>query len=185
MDDRYMYREACAASPHAETAEDPESVLVVIHTPELDVLLIERADHAGFLAIGDGLERPYRRTVRRDGRARSGGGNWHRDRQRTRAAAVRCSTGIIRIEYEIYPAVAASLCRGRDAQHRALVQPASAASRLEVTLAPREHTALVAAVSRRRPTRCFSSSNRDAILQLPERTDGLKYCKQSCASLSV
>ena len=26
----------------------PESVLVVIHTPELDVLIIERADHKGF-----------------------------------------------------------------------------------------------------------------------------------------
>ena len=34
----------------------PESVLVVIHTPALDVLLIERADKPGLLAERDRFE---------------------------------------------------------------------------------------------------------------------------------
>src|ERR1700712_517157 len=36
------------AQPTAPPHKIPESVLVVIHTPQLDVLLIERADAPGF-----------------------------------------------------------------------------------------------------------------------------------------
>ena len=44
----------------------PVSVLVIVHTPELEVLLIERADRAGFLAVGD--RKPDRRRVARANR---------------------------------------------------------------------------------------------------------------------
>ena len=45
----------------------PQSVLVVIHTPVLGVLLIERADAPGVLAVRHGLEGHRRRDVRGHG----------------------------------------------------------------------------------------------------------------------
>ncbi len=60
------YYKIAPSQPYAEAAEKqkppkiPESVLVVIHTPELDVLIIERVDHKGFWVIGDGLEGSHR-----------------------------------------------------------------------------------------------------------------------------
>ena len=46
----------------------PESVLVVIHTPELQVLLIERADHPGYwqsvTGSRDGADEPLVVTAR-------------------------------------------------------------------------------------------------------------------------
>jgi dihydroneopterin triphosphate diphosphatase len=41
--------------------------------------------------------------------------------------------------------------------------------RVQVTLAPREHTAFLWLPFREAAAKCFSSSNREAILQLPER----------------
>ena len=48
----------------------PESVLVVIYTPQLDVLLIERADHPGFwqsvTGSRDALDEPLLETALRE-----------------------------------------------------------------------------------------------------------------------
>jgi dATP pyrophosphohydrolase len=48
----------------------PESVLVVIHTPDLQVLLIERADHRGFwqsvTGSRDSVDEPLTLTCRRE-----------------------------------------------------------------------------------------------------------------------
>ena len=48
----------------------PESVLVVIHTPQLDVLLLERADHPGFwqsvTGSKDTVEEPLLQTALRE-----------------------------------------------------------------------------------------------------------------------
>ena len=48
----------------------PESVLVVIHTPDLQVLLIERADHPGFwqsvTGSRDSLDEPLIQTCQRE-----------------------------------------------------------------------------------------------------------------------
>lgn len=48
----------------------PESVLVVIHTPELDVLIIERADHKGFwqsvTGSKDHIDEPLIETAARE-----------------------------------------------------------------------------------------------------------------------
>ena len=48
----------------------PESVLVVIHTPQLDVLLIERADHPGFwqsvTGSRDEVDEPLMQTAQRE-----------------------------------------------------------------------------------------------------------------------
>ena len=48
----------------------PESVLVVIYTPQRDVLLIERADHPGFwqsvTGAKDSLDEPLLQTAQRE-----------------------------------------------------------------------------------------------------------------------
>ncbi|HLX03338.1 MAG TPA: NUDIX domain-containing protein, partial [Trinickia sp.] len=48
----------------------PESVLVVIHTPELDVLIIERVDRPGFwqsvTGSKDTLDEPLVETAKRE-----------------------------------------------------------------------------------------------------------------------
>src|SRR6202012_700826 len=48
----------------------PQSVLVVVHTPALDVLLIERADRAGFwqsvTGSKDRLDEPFAQTAARE-----------------------------------------------------------------------------------------------------------------------
>ncbi len=54
----------------------PESVLVIIHTADLHVLLLERADHPGFwqsvTGSRDSLEEPLTQTCRREVREETG-----------------------------------------------------------------------------------------------------------------
>jgi dihydroneopterin triphosphate diphosphatase len=58
------------AAPGAPSPKIPESVLVVIYTRALDVLLLERADHAGFWQSVTGsratLDEPLRATCARE-----------------------------------------------------------------------------------------------------------------------
>jgi dATP pyrophosphohydrolase len=145
----------------------PESVLVVIYTPELDVLIIERADRPGFwqsvTGSKDHLDEPLAETAVRE---------------------VAEETGIVvgsdevpmralvdwneQIEYEIYPVWRHRYAQGvtRNVEHWfGLEVP----RRMEVTLAPREHTDFVWLPYSQAAARCFSWSNRDAILQLPHR----------------
>ncbi len=145
----------------------PESVLVVIYTPDLDVLIIERADRPGFwqsvTGSKDRIDEPLRETAIRE---------------------VAEETGIVvgappvpgdalvdwgeLIEYDIYPVWRHRYAEGvtRNVEHWfGLEVP----RRLEVTLAPREHTAYLWLPYEQAAARCFSSSNRDAILQLPRR----------------
>jgi dihydroneopterin triphosphate diphosphatase len=145
----------------------PESVLVVIHTPELDVLIIERADHKGFwqsvTGSKDRIDEPLDETAAREVQEETGiviGGalvpqhallDWHHS-----------------IQYEIYPQWRHRYAQGvmHNTEHQfSLLVPHC----LEVTLAPREHTAHLWLPFREAADRCFSWSNREAILQLPER----------------
>ncbi|WP_051061932.1 dihydroneopterin triphosphate diphosphatase [Paraburkholderia kururiensis] len=147
----------------------PESVLVVIHTPQLDVLIIERADRPGFwqsvTGSKDRLDEPLTETAVRE---------------------VAEETGIVvgsaevpdaslfdwqhQIEYEIYPVWRHRYEEGvtRNVEHWFSLE---VPQRLEVTLAPREHTAFLWLPWQEAASRCFSSSNRDAILQLPARLE--------------
>ncbi|GLU32993.1 dihydroneopterin triphosphate diphosphatase [Trinickia caryophylli] len=145
----------------------PESVLVVIYTPALEVLIIERADRPGFwqsvTGSKDRIDEPLVETAARE---------------------VAEETGIVvgsaavpfaaladwgeSIEYEIYPIWRHRYAEGvtRNVEHWfGLEVP----GRVEVTLAPREHTAYLWLPHEQAAARCFSSSNRDAILQLPHR----------------
>lgn len=145
----------------------PESVLVVIYTPALDVLIIERADHPGFwqsvTGSKDRIDEPLEETAVREVAEETGivvGGPFVRI-----DALVDWGE---QIEYEIYPVWRHRYAEGvtRNVEHWfGLEVP----RQLAVTLAPREHTAYAWLPYEQAAARCFSSSNRDAILQLPRR----------------
>ena len=143
----------------------PESVLVVVHTHELDVLLIERADKPGFWHSVTGSKD----TV-------------EEDLEQTAVREVAEETGIVigspevplanlrdwnlRNVYEIYPVWRHRYAPGviHNTEHVFGLQvPRS----MEVTLAPREHTRFEWLPWQEAADRCFSSSNAEAILMLP------------------
>ena len=107
--------------------EDSRSVLVVIHTPALDVLLIERADAAGFWQSVTGSKDAADEPLARDRRARGGRGNRHRLRRRQRRSRRSCVDWQLQQRLRDLSALAAPLCARRDAQHRARVRPVRAA----------------------------------------------------------
>ena len=145
----------------------PESVLVVIYTPELDVLVIERADRPGFwqsvTGSKDSLDEPLAQAAMREVAEETG--------IAIGSADVPVSALVDwgqHIEYDIYPVWRHRYAEGvtRNLEHWfGLEVP----RRLEVQLAPREHTAYLWLPYEQAAARCFSSSNRDAILQLSRR----------------
>lgn len=147
----------------------PESVLVVIHTPQLDVLIIERADRPGFwqsvTGSKDRLDEPLTETAVREVAEETG---------IVVGSADVPYTSLLdwqhQIEYEIYPVWRHRYEEGvtRNVEHWFSLEVPQC---LEVTLAPREHTAFLWLPWQEAASRCFSSSNRDAILQLPARLD--------------
>lgn len=146
----------------------PESVLVVIHTPALDVLLIERADAPGFwqsvTGSKDAIDEPLALTCRREVEEETGivvgsAGVPERALRDWQLANV----------YEIYPRWRHRYAPGvtHNTEHVfGLCVPAGTA----VRLAPREHTASAWWPWREAADRCFSPSNAEAILQLPRFT---------------
>lgn len=140
----------------------PISVLVVIHTADLDVLLIERADRADFWQSVTGSldavdELPLVAATRElfeETGIRADGTHivlhdWH-----------------VENIYDIYPTWRHRYAPGvtRNTEH---VFSVCVPRDIAITLSPREHVAhawlpLLAAADR-----CFSASNAEAILQLP------------------
>ncbi|WP_063532874.1 dihydroneopterin triphosphate diphosphatase [Burkholderia sp. MSMB1589WGS] len=145
----------------------PESVLVVIHTPALDVLVIKRADQPDFwqsvTGSKDAPDEPIAQAAAREVAEETG--------------IVVGSPGIAlaalvdwhhAIEYTIYPQYLHRYAPGvtRNTEHWfSLEVPA----RGDVTLSPREHTDYLWLPYREAAARCYSPSNAEAILQLPER----------------
>jgi dihydroneopterin triphosphate diphosphatase len=143
----------------------PESVLVVIHTPQLDVLLIERADAPGYWQSvtgskdtpGESLVETCVREVAEETGIAIGSGA-------VPLAALR-DCGLVNV-YEIYPRWRARYAPGvtHNTEHVfALEVPAGT----RVTLAPREHVAFQWLPWRAAADACFSPSNAEAILHLP------------------
>ena len=141
----------------------PESVLVVIHTSDLQVLLIERADKAGFwqsvTGSLDAPDEPLLHTATRELFEETGivaDGHtialrdWHMSNV-----------------YEIYPVWRHRYAPGvtHNTEH---VFSVCVPRDIAVTLSPREHLNFEWLPYLEAADRCFSSSNAEAILQLPQ-----------------
>lgn len=143
----------------------PESVLVIVHTPALDVLLIERADKLGYwqgvTGSKDELHEDLCTTARREVAEETG--------------IVVGSPGIafealqnwqlINV-YEIYPFWRYRYAPGvtHNTEHVfGLTVPVGTT----VKLSPREHVNYVWLPWRDAADLCFSPSNAEAVLQLP------------------
>ena len=149
----------------AKTHKIPVSTLVVIYTPELDVLLIERADHPGFwqsvTGAKDSPRESYAATARREVKEETG--------IEIGSAAVPASAlrdWHLANVYDIYPQwrhrYAPGVTRNTERVF-GLVVPAGT----PVKLAPREHLRWQWLPWHEAAGACFSSSNAEAILQLP------------------
>jgi dihydroneopterin triphosphate diphosphatase len=147
------------------TPKIPESVLVVIHTPALDVLLIERADKPGFwqsvTGSKDAADEPLDLTCVREVAEETGivigspavPSDALRDWQLSNV-------------YEIYPVWRHRYAPGvtHNTEHVfGLVVPADT----PVRLSPREHLNHVWLPWQEAADRCFSPSNAEAVLMLP------------------
>jgi dATP pyrophosphohydrolase len=140
----------------------PVSTLIVVHTPDLRVLLIERADAPGYWQSVTGSQEPgetLAATATRELREETGIDaapygdvrDWH-----------------ISNVYEIYPRWRHRYAPGitHNTEH---VFGLEVPEPLAVVLEPREHRAYVWLPYAEAAAKCFSWSNRDAILRLPEK----------------
>jgi dihydroneopterin triphosphate diphosphatase len=140
----------------------PVSVLVVVHTAELEVLLLERRMRQGYWQsvtgsldrIDEALEAAAAREVREE--------------TGIDARAGRLSCWNAANTFEIYAEWRHRFAPGvrYNVEH---VFGLRLASRAPVTLAPAEHVAFAWLPWRAAAARCFSWSNRDAIMLLAER----------------
>jgi dATP pyrophosphohydrolase len=151
----------------AQRFKVPESVLVVIHSADLDVLLLERADAPGFWqSVTGSKDTPEESLV---------------DtciREVAEETGIRVGSDEVPHEclvdwalanvYDIYPVWRHRYAEGvsRNTEHVfGLRVPRDTA----VRLAPREHLRFEWLPWREAADRCFSPSNAEAILQLPRR----------------
>jgi dATP pyrophosphohydrolase len=142
----------------------PISVLVVIHTADFEVLLIERANSDGFWQSVTGsidfLDEPLTTAATRELFEETG----------IRADGVDIVLRDWRLAniYEIYPNFRHRYAPGvtRNTEH---VFSVCVPRVIPITLSPREHVAHVWLPLLAAADRCFSSSNAEAILQLPRQ----------------
>jgi dATP pyrophosphohydrolase len=152
------------------TYKIPISVLVVIHTPVLEVLLLERAHHPGFWqSVTGSLDRPDESL------------------QEAAAREVLEETGIecqrddlidwdLTNTFEIFPVWRHRYAPGieHNVEHVfSLQRPAPS----PIRLAPAEHTAHVWLPWEQAAEKCFSWSNRNAIRLLPEKLGAAAFDK--------
>ena len=143
----------------------PESVLVVIHTADLDVLLIERADKPGFwqsvTGSKDSLDEPNTVTAQREVFEETG-----IQVGSPTVPLANLRDWQLRNVYEIYPVWRHRYAPGvtQNTEH---VFGLRVPRDVPVILSPREHTAQAWLPWREAADKCFSASNAEAILQLP------------------
>jgi len=138
----------------------PVSALVVIHTPALEVLLLERADHPGFWQSVTGSQHEgeaLRDTAIREVREETG----------IEAGRYELTDWNLQNVFEIYPVWRHRYAPGvtHNTEH---VFGLRVPSRLAVRVAPREHLASAWLPWQQAAERVFSWSNRKAILMLPD-----------------
>jgi dATP pyrophosphohydrolase len=140
----------------------PVSVLVVIHTSALEVLLLERASHPGYWQSVTGSQEgdePLFATARREVLEETG----------LDAARHTLTDWQLTNTFEIFPEWRHRYAPGITS-NREHVFGLSVPAPMPITLAPGEHLAYRWLPWRQAADECFSWSNRDAILLLPERT---------------
>jgi len=143
----------------------PISVLVVIHTPALDVLLLERAIRPGYWqSVTGSLEapdEPLEQAAVREVREETG----------IVAAPARLSRWNVINTFRIWGEWSHRFVPGttHNTEH---VFSLEVAQRVPVTLAPDEHLAYLWLPWREAAQKCFSWSNREAIEMLPRRVRG-------------
>jgi len=143
------------------TPKLPLSVLVLVHTVEREVLLLERATRAGFWQSVTGslerLDEPLADAAAREVTEETG----------IDTAAGRLQRWNVVYTFEIYPHWRHRFAPGvvQNVEHVfALELPAPRT----VRIAPEEHVAFAWLPWREAAAKCFSWSNRDAILMLGE-----------------
>ena len=143
----------------------PQSVLVVIYTPALDVLLIKRADAEDYwqsvTGSKDSLVESFEQTARREVLEETG---------------IDCTSGThlekhlhdwqLENVYEIYPRWRHRYAPGvvHNTEHLFGLQVPQGTA---ITLSPREHTAFQWLPYQQAAQACFSPSNAEACLMLP------------------
>ena len=137
----------------------PVSVLVVVHTPRLEVLLLERASHPGYWQSVTGSqedEEPLAQTAVREVAEETG----------IDARAFPLVDWRITNRYAIFPEWRHRYAPGvtHNEEH---VYGLTVPEPLPVRLAPGEHLAQIWLPWREAAEKCFSWSNRNAILMLP------------------
>jgi dATP pyrophosphohydrolase len=154
-------REAPAATSDGRPYKLPVSVLVVVYTPALDVLLLERADRPGFWQSVTGSQiagETLEQTARRELLEETG----------LDAVSHRLTDWGKHNVFEIYPHWRFRYAPGvkHNTEHVfGLEVPAGT----HITLAPREHTAYMWLPWRAAADKAFSWTNVEAILELPSR----------------
>jgi dATP pyrophosphohydrolase len=148
-----------AGSARGMSHKRPVSVLVVIHTPDLQALLIERAAHAGYWQSVTGsqedgetlIETARREVAEETGIAAPPGAlrDWH---------TVNRFEILAEWRHRYAPGVT------HNTEH---VFSLEVPEKPRVRLAPGEHTAYLWLPWREAAEKCFSWTNRDAILRLP------------------
>ena len=143
----------------------PQSVLVVIHTPALEVLLIERADHTGYwqsvTGSKDARDEPTALTAQREVFEETGIEVGSPD-----VPPANLRDWYLSNVYEIYPVWRHRYAPGVT-HNTEFVFGLRVPRHLPVRLSPREHVAHVWLPWREAADKCFSPSNAEAILQLP------------------
>ena len=144
----------------------PESVLVVIHTPALEVLLIRRADAGTWQSVTGSKDHPdesFWDTAVREVREETG----------LDACAAGCQLQDWALEntYDIYPAWRWRYAPGVS-RNTERVFGLRLPQRLPVVLSPSEHTAQQWLPWREAADQVFSPSNAEAILMLPRLQHG-------------
>lgn len=140
----------------------PLSVLVVVHTASLEVLLLERAPRAGFWQSVTGsldrMDEPLAAAAAREVREETG----------IDAARGALAQWPVANTFEIYARWRNRFAPGvtHNTEH---VFGLALATPLPVRMSPREHTAFAWLPWREAARKCFSWSNRDAILMLGEK----------------
>jgi dihydroneopterin triphosphate diphosphatase len=142
-------------------AKLPVSVLVVVHTEALEVLLLERASRPGYWqSVTGSLDRP-------DEPLEAAAAREVKEETGIDAAAGRLSRWNVVNTFEIYPEWRHRFAPGTlyNTEH---VFGLRLPGRSPVAIAPQEHTAFAWLPWREAAAKCFSWSNRDAVVMLGE-----------------